>query len=294
MSFENDIAMIKRLDAFYTKHEIAHKCMHETNLIAYKLVGDAPFYIEPSAGDGVFYDLLPYNSRIGFDIEPRHKDVIACDFLASNYTPPKHKSRVIIIGNPPFGLRGNLAVAFMKKAFVIADTVAFIVPVIFRKYFIHKQLPKELRWIYSLGLPRNAFRTCNKANYSVHTEFQIWTRIASDHKNQRLFISPPITHKDFFLYQYNNTKEALKVFENAFDFAVPCQGYQDYTRRERSVEKCEKNKQWILFKANTKAVLDRLYNIDFETLAMKHTTMTPGFRKGDVIHEYALHYDPDH
>lgn len=282
--------MKQRLDQFYTRPDIARECVHKANSIICKLIEEPPFYIEPSAGDGVFYDLLPHKNRIAFDIEPHHEEVIKCDFLHSSYKPPVPRKRVVVIGNPPFGLRGKLAVAFMRKAFAVADIVAFIVPVIFRKYFIHKQLPKGVRWIDSLELPHNSFRTFTHANYNVHTEFQIWTRTPSKHIDKRLFISPPITHKDFLLYQYNNTKKALKVFGNAFDFAVPCQGYQDYTRREVDAEKCEKNKQWILFKASTEKVLYRLWDMDFDALSTRHITMTPGFRKGDVISEYVHNF----
>ena len=78
----------------------------------------------------------------------------------------------------------------------------------------------------------------------------------------------------------------LKVFENNFEFAVPCQGWQDYARRETDPRKCEKQKQWILFAPNNKDVFSRLYEMDFSNLAMKNTTIIPGFRKGDIVQEY--------
>ena len=52
--------------------------------------------------------------------------------------------------------------------------------------------------------------------------------------------------------------KALKVFQHGFDFAVPRQGYEDYTRREFNARRLEKNKQWALFKARdeeTKKIL---------------------------------------
>ncbi len=173
----------------------------------------------------------------------------------------------------------------------MADTVAFIVPVIFRKYFIHKQMPEGVKWIYGEALPADSFRTMEKSIYSVRTEFQVWTRLSTQKKNLRLWTPPAISHPDFEMHQYNNTREAEKVFKEDFDFAVPCQGYQDYSRRERRAEDCERHKQWMLFKANSKEFKYNLLKMDYRALAMKHTTSIPGFRKGDVVKEYCEKYD---
>jgi len=44
-------------------------------------------WLEPSVGEGCFYDLLPANKKIGIDIEPKRKDVIKSDYL--KYKLPK-------------------------------------------------------------------------------------------------------------------------------------------------------------------------------------------------------------
>jgi hypothetical protein len=69
-------------------------------------------WLEPSVGEGCFYDLLPINKRIGIDIDPKRnwkfsgaKEVIKSDYL--NYKLPNKP--LIIIGNPPFGHRGKLS-----------------------------------------------------------------------------------------------------------------------------------------------------------------------------------------
>ncbi len=81
----------------------------------------------------------------------------------------------------------------------------------------------------------------------------------------------------------------MKVFDNDFDFAVPRQGYYDYNRKETDKNKCEKNIQWILFKANNNEILQRLKNIDFVKLSKKNTSVF-GFGKADVVEEYILLY----
>ena len=287
---------MKELDQFFTKPYVATLCWDSLRSILPKLTGKPIkdlYFIEPSVGDGVFFDLLPYGQRIGIDIDPRRSDFIGADFLT--WKKPNllcSKSETIIVGNPPFGKRGRMAIAFFNKASLIADTIAFILPVIFRKYFIHKTLPKDFRWIYSTSLPRQAFWTDKKSSYEVNTEFQVWTRLHSPHRNMRLFGPPPLEHGDFQFWQYNNTVQALSVFENDFDFAVPSQGWQDYSRREISSEKCEKTKQWMLFKPINDTVYDRLHDeIDYEELAFKSTTSIPGFRKGDLVQEYISRYE---
>ena len=280
------------MDEFYTERYVASQCWH--NLVSIlkdlRLDGTA-FFIEPSAGDGAFYDLLPQDRRSGLDVAPRHPEVMQGDFLHAQDIWPSTPATNIVVGNPPFGKRGKLAVNFFLKAAQLADTVAFILPVIFRKYFIHKQLPVDFRLIYSLPLPRASFRTPSGKPYSVNTEFQVWTRKNSEHPNLRLYTPPPISHNDFVMWQYNNTEEALKVFAKPFDFAVPCQGWQDYSRRETSSINCEKHKQWMLLKASNDIVFKRLHDeIDYKTLALQNTTSTPGFRKGDLVEEYIRQY----
>ncbi len=192
------------------------------------------------------------------------------DFIS--WKPPKFqypKENIVVVGNPPFGHRAKMAVAFFNKAAMLADTIAFILPVIFRKYLVHKQLNSHFQWLKSYALHPDSFYIQEKNSYRVNTEFQIWTRLPSKIKNKRLFTAPPISHEDFFMYQYNNTKEALKVFRNRFDFAVPCQGWQDYTRREQHPDTCEKHKQWILFAANNKDAYNRLFKeIDYAKLSL--------------------------
>ena len=89
------------------------------------------------------------------------------------------------------------------------------------------------------------------------------------------------------MLQYNNTLEARKVFAEDFDFGVPSQGWQDYSRRETDPDRCERHKQWMLFRPKNRTVRKRLYSgIDYDALAHANTTCVPGFRKGDVVRVY--------
>lgn len=49
------------------------------------------------------------------------------------------RSRIVVIGNPPFGEQGALCLAFLARAFQVADTVAFILPPSFSKESMKKK-----------------------------------------------------------------------------------------------------------------------------------------------------------
>ena len=276
------------LDQYYTKPGAARACW-ETLLGVLPVRADRAQFIEPAAGDGAFFDLLPVRRRIGLDVAPRHAGIREQDFLTWERRAGD-RSLQVVVGNPPFGNRGDLAVRFLNRAAEIADTVGFIVPVNFRKFAIHRQLHDDLRLIAARALPRNSFRLSSGRDYKVNTEFQVWTRLPSRTADLRQLAPAPIAHQDFLIRQYNNTPEALKVFHEPFDFAVPCQGWQDYSRRERDADRCEKNKQWMLFRAATGKIRRRLLRIDYGELALRTGTSTPGFRKNDLVREYARTY----
>ncbi len=286
---------MKPCDQFYTKSWVAEACFlffQETMKQNGRDI-ETMFFIEPSAGEGSFFDKLPKDRRTGIDTFPKHKGIIKGDFLNWDYRPFFYRRQdTVVIGNPPFGKRGKLAVEFFNRAAKIADTVSFILPVSFRKYSIHKLLNLEFKWIASYDLPRYAFYTNKQDTYEINTEFQIWTRSSLEkEKNMRLFTPPPIKHSEFSLYQYNNTKEALSVFNKDFDFAVPSQGFQDYTRRETNPNKCEKNKQWVLFNSDNNQVIQQLWDMDYKKMAYRCGTIIPGFRKNDIIREYRIQYE---
>lgn len=284
--------MKNSLDQFYTKHTIAKVCWdHLIDTISSIDINiNDLFFLEPSAGKGAFYKLMPKHRRIGMDIEPKCDGVRSQDFLRTAKLEFE-SGNTVVVGNPPFGKRGNLAVSFFNHSSYFAETVAFIVPVIFRKFMIHKKLDPRMKLISKLDLPKDSFEFDNGKTYSVNTEFQIWTRLPCLKEDMRENKALPIYHKDFQMWQYNNTPEALKVFNNDFDFAVPSQGWQDYSRRETEAKNCEKHKQWILLKAKNTIVLSRLLSIDYNGLAHRCTTAIPGFRKGDLVKEYSELYE---
>src|SRR3990172_1757389 len=80
---------------------------------------------------GAFYNLLPKNRRIGIDVENFNDGYMQKDYLTwgPNFTDDRP---CMAIGNPPFGYRGWLALAFLNKSAEFCDYVGFILPMSFQ------------------------------------------------------------------------------------------------------------------------------------------------------------------
>ena len=109
------------LDKYYTPVDLAKYCIDKT----FEIIGEENIteVIEPSAGNGSFSRQL---KCVAYDIEPEHEDIIKQDFLKLNV---EYKQGRLIIGNPPFGSRMNLAQKFYKQSIRIGDYIAFILPI---------------------------------------------------------------------------------------------------------------------------------------------------------------------
>ena len=271
------------LDQFFTREETVLECVAATKSFLLAAGVDANFYIEPSAGAGAFLDALP-GSAIGLDIAPQRADIREADFL--RWLPDTLNPKVtVVIGNPPFGVRGRLAADFINHAAKMSDTVAFILPASFRKFRQQKMLVSDLRLQFVKELPFEWFTTPSGKTHRFNTVFQIWSRHELG-PSLRALAPEPTSHSDFELRQYNNTPKAERYFDMPFDFAVPCQGWQNYDRRETDPMRCERNKQWMMVKAVSDQVHESLWNMNYGEIAERNGTSIPGFRKNDLVTEY--------
>ncbi|TSC95220.1 MAG: putative methyltransferase [Parcubacteria group bacterium Licking1014_1] len=182
LGFEsNEYSSIKEKDQYYTKSEIAQKCFLKFKEVSLNLNIDLDNYhfIEPSAGNGRFYELLPENKKTGIDIDPKAEGIIKHDYL--KWFPNKD-GKYIVIGNPPFGLRGHLALQFINHSYKFADLVAFILPQLFNsdgKGSTRKRVV-GYKLAYAETLPPDSFEYPNGEEIEIHTIFQIWTKINTD------------------------------------------------------------------------------------------------------------------
>jgi predicted RNA methylase len=153
------------VDQFYTRQEVAHHCVD----LLRQHVDGAPIWVEPSAGTGVFLDIVP--GAIGYDIDPKHPRAEQANFLEVDVPQD-----AVVYGNPPFGRQASLAKAFIAHASRAASIIAFILPRSFMKPSMQKVFPKEFHLVKSEELGSNSF-VVNGEPYHVPCVFQVWKRM---------------------------------------------------------------------------------------------------------------------
>lgn len=153
-------------DKFYTNIDAVKNLLKLIDISQYDLI------IEPSAGDGAFSNQIP--NIVALDIDPEHDSIIKMDWF--EYKRPDGFKRLLIIGNPPFGNQGGLALKFIKKCIDIqADTIAFILPKSFKKDSIKAKIPLNYHLVSELDISDDSF-LLNGVPYKVPCVFQIWDK----------------------------------------------------------------------------------------------------------------------
>lgn len=158
-------------DKYYTPDATARRCVgqlwRQTGIRADDL------FIEPSAGAGAFCRHLPAERTIALDIAPEAEGILTADFL--QFVPPAHDGRRIVIGNPPFGRNGALALAFLRHAAAFADVIAFILPASFAKASMQRSIDRHFHLVHQTQLGAASFETCEGVR-KVRTVLQIWEK----------------------------------------------------------------------------------------------------------------------
>lgn len=172
----------KDKDQFFTPAQTAQYCYESFCNTLQKLGVDEEdyHYIEPSAGDGAFLRVLPPARTIGVDIEPQGPDIICHDYLTWK---PEEEKNYVVFGNPPFGLRGHLALQFINHSAQFADYVCFILPQLFESD--GKGAPRKrvegYNLIHSEKLNTNFYDPSGR-QMKINVVFQIWSKDYSNDK----------------------------------------------------------------------------------------------------------------
>tara|TARA_B100001564_G_C20655133_1_gene678794 strand:- start:112 stop:963 length:852 start_codon:yes stop_codon:yes gene_type:complete len=174
------------LDKFYTKKDYAKTCIDKTFEL-YR-IDEFTLIIEPSAGNGNFYEQILFQNKIGIDIEPENQNLVRLNFF--DYKPDK-QGKILVIGNPPFGKVSSLAIKFFNHAAEWADVIAFIIPKTFRKQSVIKKLDKRFHLVYDEDTPQNP--CVFQPKMMVKCCFQVWEKRNKNRKD----INIPTTHNDW-------------------------------------------------------------------------------------------------
>lgn len=250
------------LDRFFTRPEVANECWKKMQKFMHDDHADMENYkfIEPSAGDGVFYDLLPENRRVGIEIVRGRPEFEAADFLS--WKPERCGQKLAVIGNPPFGYRAWLALAFLNHAATFSDYIGFILPMAFQSDGKgspkHRVVGAEL--IDMCPLPPDAFIKANGESAGVNALWQIWRRgvnnrkpvptcnnwidlFTVDMRQERLCGQDRLSEADWFLQRtfFNNPPSLVRNFD---DVRYVC-GYGIVIKRESdAVTSCLNSVDW--------------------------------------------------
>ena len=175
-------------DQYFTKRDIAARCWKSLAAATRRFSIDlrAHIFVEPSAGEGCFIRHLPPRRRLALDIAPpalAHSETEKADFLKWSPPPELAGRRFAVVGNPPFGVRGALALEFLNRSAMFADIIGFILPMTFEsdgKGGALTRVASRLSLLHSEELPSSSFYTADTSeDCAINTVWQVWGALAN-------------------------------------------------------------------------------------------------------------------
>jgi N6-adenosine-specific RNA methylase IME4 len=254
-------------DRFFTKRPLAQRLYEITQTKIHELQIRFDCWLEPAAGDGAFFDLLPATSRLGIDRDTRDVEgLVEHDFFSYD----DFGSRVYgTIGNPPFGKNANLAVKFFNRCAHISSFIAFILPRTFKKDSAVNKLDEHFHLVHEELLPDNSFEI-DGVDKSVPTVFQIWVKrpyrrarveILTDHDDLEFLPSERVEEADILFQRVGVGAGTIK-----YDLT-------DHSPESHFALKCSEDAEAILNTTNWNSI--------------KHNTAgNPSISKSDLLKAY--------
>lgn len=265
----------KEMDQFYTNDEIALKCVEDLkNRID---IRDFDRILEPAAGTGSFFKLIPEHQREGIDIDPKHPDVVKQDFL--HYKPVSDRS-YCVIGNPPFGKGSSLAIRFFNHAASFADVIAFIIPRTFKRVSVQNRLNLNFHLVDTIDLPLKP--CCFDPVMSAKCCFQVWTKKIERRKKVVL----PNTHPDFdFMHMGPIDENGQPTPPDGADFAVKAYGSNCGKIKDDDLHILRpKSWHWIKSHIDIDVLKSRIRELDFGM--SKDTVRQDSIGRSELIYLY--------
>ena len=202
--------------------------------------------LEPSAGEGSFYNLLPTSQRLGLDIDPKADGIIKENFY--HYYPDIPIPKIFTLGNPPFGTQSRDAINFFNHAAKFSSGIGFVLPMSFSKTSLQKKLNEYFHLKFEEIVPKNSFYTIN-GKKDVKTVAQIWMKKST----KRIYNIINLIDYFQFVSFYDDPDLILRRI-----------GY-NAGRFERSVKENKKN-QFLYLKTNSDEIKNAIQNLDFSKI----------------------------
>lgn len=283
----------KDKDQFFTPIATAQYCYNIflQILLAYGDNEADYSYIEPSAGNGNFLGVFPPDRRVGLDIEPRNDEIICADYLSwkPQSRPP---TKNVVFGNPPFGLRGHLALKFINHSYEFADYVCFILPQLFESD--GKGVPRKrvqgYNLIHSEKLDTDFEEPTEdeaKGVKKVKVEciFQIWSK---HHKNDDYIIKDNKTDvMKIYSLSDGGTPSTTRNIKMAYncDIYIPstCFGKENMKYYESFDELPHKKGYGIVFNENKDENVDKFKRVKWCDVAFLSTNSAYNIRTSQIL-----------
>ena len=279
----------KEKDQFYTPKSTAEYC-YKKILELLRQYGDNEYdyvFIEPSAGNGNFLKVLPPTRRIGIDVEPRNDEIIKCDYLT--WDPEVENQKYIVLGNPPFGLRGQLALKFINHSQPFADYVCFILPQLFESD--GKGVPRKRVIGYNLVHSEkinSVFYDPSKKEVKVECIFQLWSK---HHVNPKYIIK---TLDDSIIKVYSLSDGGSPSSTRNKKMFYKCHAYlpstcfgKDNMRYYSSFDELPKRRGYgIVFQKDKEKNINKCKNLKWHNIAFLSTNSAYNLRSSQIISQF--------
>ena len=253
-------------DKFYTKQDTVKKVLSKIDIEKFDVV------IEPSAGDGSFTKEIKHKNIISLDIEPEAEGIKRQDWL--KFDGDGISGKILVVGNPPFGNQGTLALKFIRKSTEInVDTIAFILPKSFKKDSIKNKIPLLYHLVEEIDLEDDSF-TLEGNSYKVPCVFQIWVR-SDKERTQKL------------LKKTTNLFNFVKKNEDA-DFAFRRVGFYAGKHFKEIQDKSEQSHYFIKSNIDTEVLSNIIGGIKWDH---NNTAGPRSIGKGELIEQVEKIYN---
>ena len=266
------------LDKFYTIRSYAKKCIDR--VFDMYPCDTFDFILEPSAGNGSFYDQLHVENKLGLDICPETENLMKMDFF--QYIPPPLYKRILVIGNPPFGRVSSTAIKFFNHASRWAQVIAFIIPRTFRKASVQNKLHKSFHLVHDEDVPTNPCSFTPKI--MVKCCFQIWEKRSVERKHIHL----PTTHHDWtFLSWGPFDNNGQPTPPNGADFAIRAYGGKIGHIQQEGLEDL-RPKSWHWIQCNhikKETLISRFSQLDYSNSL--NTARQNSMGRGELVALYS-------
>jgi hypothetical protein len=276
----------KQKDQFFTPLATARQvfAIFQNILCKNKEECDEYTFIEPSAGNGVFLKVIESKNKvIALDIEPRHDDVMQQDFLS--WIPTDTSKKYICFGNPPFGLRGNLALRFINHAAKFSEYVCFILPQLFVSdgKGVPRKRVKGINLIHSEVID-NMFEDPDGKPTKVNVVFQVWSK---QHSKQEFFLKEQ-KDTDVKMYSLSDggtpSSTRNKKMINMCDVYIPstCFGKNNMKCYTCFKDLPGERGYGLVFSAKKEEYIQKCMNMDWSEIAFLSTNSAYNLRMSSI------------